>query len=147
LIETLPAARTPDQMISETPQTELRVQLRMKDMDRLGHLNHTCYHDFFLEARAALMEPIRTDTERFVVARVEAEFLHEVRLADGYVDVTAIPAELGTKSVKVEQELRLPNGTLAARGRVVLVAWDVTARHSRALSDRERAALSAVATG
>ena len=73
-------------MPSDTPQTELRVQLRMKDMDRLGHLNHTCYHDFFLEARAGLMEPIRTDNERFVVARVEAEFLHEVRLADGYVD-------------------------------------------------------------
>jgi acyl-CoA thioesterase FadM len=131
-------------MLSETPQTSLRVQLRMKDMDRLGHLNHTCYHDFFLEARAALMEPIRTDNERFVVARVEAEFLHEVRLADEYVDVTAIPTEIGTKSVKLAQEIRLPDGTLAARGLVVLVAWDVAARHSRVLSERERAALTAV---
>ena len=133
-------------MTSATPQTSLRVQLRLKDMDRLGHLNHTCYHDFFLEARAALMEPIRTYNERFVVARVEAEFLHEVRLADDYVDVTASPIELGNKSVKLEQELRLPNGTLAARGLVVLVAWDVAARHSRALSSRERAALSAAAS-
>jgi acyl-CoA thioesterase FadM len=131
-------------MPSETPQTSLRVQLRMKDMDRLGHLNHTCYHDFFLEARAALMEPIRTDYERFVVARVEAEFLHEVRLADEYVDASAIPTEIGTKSVKLAQEIRLPDATLAARGLVVLVAWDVTARHSRALSERERAALTAV---
>ena len=134
-------------MTFATPQTELRVQLRMKDMDRLGHLNHTCYHDFFLEARAALLEPIRTDNERFVVARVEAEFLHEVRLADGYVDVTAIPVEIGNKSLKIGQEIRLLDGTLSARGLVVLVAWDVAGRHSRALSDRERVALSAVATG
>jgi acyl-CoA thioester hydrolase len=119
-----------------------RVQLRLKDMDRLGHLNHTCYHDFFLEGRAALLEPIRTDNERFVVARVDAEFLHEVRLADEYVDVTATVAQIGTKSLTLEQELTLPDGTLCARGRVVLVAWDVTARHSRALSDRERAALA-----
>jgi acyl-CoA thioesterase FadM len=134
-------------MTSATPQTSLRVQLRMKDMDRLGHLNHTCYHDFFLEARAALMEPIRTDNERFVVARVEAEFLHEVRLADEWVDVSAVPAELGTKSVKVAQEIRLLDGTLSARGLVVLVAWDVAARHSRALSDRERAALEPLLAG
>ena len=111
-------------------------------MDALGHLNHTCYHDFFLEARSALLGPIRTDNDRFVVAAMEAEFLHEVRLADEFVEVTAIPAAIGEKSLKLEQEIRLPDGTLAARGRVTLVAWDVSARRSRRISDAERAALS-----
>jgi acyl-CoA thioester hydrolase len=123
-------------------QASRRIQLRLKDMDRLGHLNNSSYHDFFFEVRAALMDPIRTDNERFVVARVEVEFLHEVRLADGYVDVTASSIAVGTKSVKLEQEMRRPNGTLAARSEVSLVAWDVAARGSRPLATHERAALS-----
>jgi acyl-CoA thioesterase FadM len=124
------------------PQASRRLQLRLKDMDRLGHLNNSGYHDLFFEVRSALMEPIRTDNERFVVAQVEVEFLHEVRLADAYVDVTARSIAVGNKSVKLEQEMRLPNGTLAARSLVSLVAWDVAARGSRPLATHERAALT-----
>jgi acyl-CoA thioesterase FadM len=123
-------------------QASRQIQLRLKDMDRLGHLNNSDYHDFFFEVRSALMDPIRTDNERFVVARVEVEFLHEVRLADAYVDVTARSIAVGNKSVQVEQEMRLPDGTLAARSLVSLVAWDVAARGSRPLATHERAALS-----
>jgi acyl-CoA thioesterase FadM len=124
------------------PQASRRLQLRLKDMDRLGHLNNSGYHDFFFEVRSALMDSVRTENERFVVARVEVEFLHEVRLADEYVEVTARSIAVGHKSIKLEQEMRLPNGTLAARSLVFLVAWDVAARRSRPLATHERAALS-----
>jgi acyl-CoA thioesterase FadM len=124
------------------PQASRRLQLRLKDMDRLGHLNNSGYHDFFFEVRSALMDSVRTENERFVVARVEVEFLHEVRLADEYVEVTARSIAVGHKSIKLEQEMRLPNGTLAARSLVFVVAWDVAARRSRPLATHERAALS-----
>ena len=50
---------------------------------------------------------------------------------------------VGTKSLTVSHEVLLPDGTVAATGSSVFVAWDVEARGSRALTDAERAALEA----
>jgi acyl-CoA thioesterase FadM len=119
----------------------VRLQLRRRDMDVLGHLNHTVYNELFFEARGSLMEPLRTEDQRFVLARSEVDYLHEVRLEDGHVDVLVRVDELGRKSLTLEHELRLPDGTVAARNRTVIVAWDVAARRSRELSPQEREAL------
>jgi acyl-CoA thioesterase FadM len=113
-------------------------------MDRLGHLNQSSYHDLFYEARSALLEPIRSDTSRFVIAHAEIDYVHEVCYADGHVDIDVWVATIGSKSVTLEHEMRLPNGMLAARDVVVLVAWDVTRRCSRLLRSDERRQLGAV---
>jgi len=111
-------------------------------MDRLGHLNHIAYHDLFYEARALLLDPIRSQASTVVLIRAEIDYLREVRHADGHVDVVARIAEIGTKSFTIEHEMLLPDGTAAARSRAVIVAWDAAARSSRALTAHERAALS-----
>ena len=49
---------------------------------------------------------------------------------------------IGTSSVELIHEVKPPDGTLAASGTSVLVAWDVAARTKRPLSEGERAALS-----
>ena len=58
-------------------------------------------------------------------------------------DVVCRVERLGRTSVVVANEIRLPDGTIAADGRSVMVAWDVAARRSRALTDAERAVLDA----
>jgi acyl-CoA thioesterase FadM len=125
------------------PDLRLRLQLRRRDIDRLGHLNHGAYGELFFEARSALLDPVRSDTSRYVLARIEIDFLREVRLSDGHVDVTAAVAGIRGKSFDLIQEMLLPDGTVAARSRVVLVAWDVRGRRSRALTPTERTALGA----
>jgi acyl-CoA thioester hydrolase len=124
----------------------MRLQLRRADMDVLGHLNHAIYHDLFHEVRAALVDPLRTSEERYVLASDAVEYLREVRYQDSYVDASVRVEALGRTSITLQHELRLPDGTIAARNRVVLVAWSVRERRPRELSARERAALEPGAT-
>jgi acyl-CoA thioester hydrolase len=126
----------------------LRVPLRRRDVDELGHLNQAVYHELLEEGRAALFAPVREDeTFRFALVRIELDYKREVRLADREVDVVARVARLGRSSVTVTHEILLPDGTIAAEGRSVLVAWDSEARRARELSEWERARLGALPSG
>jgi acyl-CoA thioester hydrolase len=118
----------------------LRVELRHRDIDVLGHLNQSVYHELLEEGRMALLEPEGGDTGPFVLARVELDYRHEVRHADEYVTVLARVSAMGRTSVTVTNEVLLPDGTIAAEGKAILVAWDPEARSSRELSDAERSA-------
>jgi acyl-CoA thioester hydrolase len=130
------------------PEVTTRFTLGPSDIDGLGHLNQGRYHDLLGSARMrVLTEPLdgrgRDPDGRdgtFVVARTELDYRREVRLADGHVDVCARIARVGTKSVTIENEIRRPDGVVAARGVTTMVAWDRDARASRAVSGAERAA-------
>jgi acyl-CoA thioester hydrolase len=123
-------------------EATVRMALRWRDMDMLGHLNQAVYHELLEEARAALFASLRGDGGfAFVLARVELDYKHEVRRDDAEVEVVARVAAVGRTSVTVEHEVVLPDGTPAAVGRSVLVAWDVEQRGPRELTPPERAAL------
>jgi acyl-CoA thioester hydrolase len=117
-------------------------------MDMLGHLNQSVYHELLEEGRAALMTEIvqRVGGDpahgKFVLAHVDLDYHTEVRKDHDEVEVVVRLAGVGTSSLRLEHEVRLPDGTVAASGRTVLVAWDPSTRGKRALSDAERAALS-----
>jgi acyl-CoA thioester hydrolase len=117
------------------------MQLRRRDVDRLGHVNQSVYHELLNEARWRLLGPLLSDDTGFVVVHVELSHHAEVRHADREVEVTARVGRLGVKSVAIEQQVLRTDGNLAAEGRVVLVAWEALARRSRALSERERLVL------
>ena len=117
----------------------MRIAVRWRDLDMLGHLNQAVYHELLEEGRAALLE--RLGDFAFVLARVELDYRSEVRRDHGHVDVLVRLASVGRSSVVVEHEVVLPDGTVAAEGRSVLVAWDPRERRSRALTDDERAGL------
>ncbi len=125
-----------------------QVQLRWRDMDMLGHLNQSVYHELLEEGRAALMMEIGTRVGRdgtpggFVLAHVDLDYHAEVRKDHGYAEVVVALEHVGSSSLRLRHEVRLPDGTLAASGTTVLVAWDPVTRGKRALSDEERAALS-----
>ena len=73
-----------------------------------------------------------------MLARIELDYRHEVRHADGAVDVISRVEKIGRTSVTVANEIRRVDGTLVAEGRAVLVAWDGEGRRSRPMTDRER---------
>ncbi len=114
----------------------------------LGHLNQSVYHELLEEGRAALMTEIarRAGGGRapggFVLAHVDLDYHAEVRKDHDAVEVLVRVAEIGISSLRLEHELRLPDGTVAASGRTVLVAWDPATRGKRALTDAERMALT-----
>jgi acyl-CoA thioester hydrolase len=124
------------------PEVNIRITLRRRDMDALGHLNQAVYHELLEEGRAALISALGADRRfEFVLARVELDHLHEVRHRDGHVDVRTWVERVGGKSVTVLHEMTLADGTACASGRSILVAWDVETRGARWLTDDERAAL------
>jgi acyl-CoA thioester hydrolase len=125
------------------PEARVRVTLRWRDMDELGHLNQSVYHELLEEGRMALVEDLVTDATSFALARVELDYRREVRREDGTVEIVVRVARVGRSSVEVEHDVLRPDGSAAATGRSVLVGWDMRERRSRPLTDAERAALGA----
>jgi acyl-CoA thioester hydrolase len=120
------------------------MQLRWRDIDGWGHLTHSVYHDFLAEGRLALITArLPGSAFDFVIARVEIDYRREVRREEDYVDVTGEIVALGGKSFTIDQRIVLPDGSVAAQARSVMVAWDSATRGARELSQPERTALAA----
>jgi acyl-CoA thioester hydrolase len=136
------------QPVAAELEHSVRVQLRWRDMDMLGHLNQSVYHELLEEGRAALMTEIvrRAGSDHahgtFVLVHVDLDYHREVRKDHREVEVVVRLTEVGNTSIRMRHEIRLPDGSLAASGTTILVAWDPAQRGKRALSDAERTALS-----
>ena len=117
-------------------------------MDMLGHLNQSVYHELLEEGRAALMTEVirRAGADHshgaFVLAHVDLDYHAEVRKDHREVEVVVRVAGVGTSSIQLEHEVRLPDGRVAASGKTVLVGWDPARRGKRALTPAELEALS-----
>jgi acyl-CoA thioester hydrolase len=120
----------------------ISIGLRWRDMDMLGHLNQAVYHELLEEGRGALFTSLGGMSFPFVLVRVELDYRHEVRRDHGTVEVVVRIERVGGKSITLAHDIVLPDGTVAASGRSVLVAWDPQARGSRELTDDERGALA-----
>src|SRR3712207_8858709 len=120
-------------MNDTTPaESRLRVPIRWPDLDALGHLNQAVYHELLEEGRAALVDKLRAEEEfAFVLVRVELDYRNEVRREHGAVNVISRVASVGRSSIVLDNAILLDDGTVAAEGRSVLVAWDRAARRSR----------------
>jgi acyl-CoA thioester hydrolase len=117
-------------------------------MDMLGHLNQSVYHELLEEGRAALMTEIvrRVGGDAahgtFVLAHVDLDYHREVRKDHDEVEIVVRLERVGNSSLRLEHEVKLPDGSVAASGKTVLVAWDPAVRGKRVLTDAERAALA-----
>lgn len=123
-------------------ETRVELQLRWSDFDMLGHLNQAVYHQLLEEARAGLTVAAGPDFP-WVLARVELDYLAEIRPEHGPVTVRTQVTGVGRSKVTLTHEIGRATGELAARGASVLVAWDVEARRSRPLTPQERRAFGA----
>ncbi len=117
-------------------------------MDMLGHLNQSVYHELLEEGRAGLLTELvrRMGPDQspggYVVAHVDLDYRAEVRKDHGHVEVLVRLARVGTSSFRMDHEVRLPDGGIAASGSSVVVAWDPATRGKRSLSHAERSALA-----
>ena len=125
----------------------VRMQLRWRDIDMLGHLNQSVYHELLEEGRIAVISDLMRHVGEghsqgaFVLAHVDLDYHAEVRKDHGEVHIVVRVKRVGTSSVELAHEVKLPDGRVAASGTSVLVAWDPAARTKRPLSEGERTAL------
>ena len=114
----------------------------------LGHLNQSVYHELLEEGRAALITEIirRVGVDHahgsYVLAHVDLDYHAEVRKDHDEVEIAVRVAEVGRSSIRLEHDVRLPDGTVAASGKTILVAWDPVTRGKRMLNEFELAALT-----
>ncbi len=125
----------------EPREGRVRVPMRWRDLDLLGHVNQSVYHELLEEGRGVLFARLEENSFPFVLVHIELDYRSEVRRDHGGVEVLARVGRVGSKSVTIEERIELPDGTVAAEGRSVLVAWDPAARTSRELSAAERESL------
>ncbi len=123
---------------------ERQVTVRWRDGDALGHVNHAVFLTYLEEGRDAFYDQAFGDTV-YVVARIEIDLRHEVRLQDRQVTVQIVPERLGTSSLITRETVLTAVGEVAAEARVVTVRWDAAQRRSVPFTEAERAQMSAVA--
>ena len=128
---------------------EKQIEIRWRDLDAYGHVNHIVFLTYLEEARdewlgGSLGDP--AEVWNYVVARVEVDYRRELTLADDVIVATCELERIGTSSVRTRETVATRAGELAAEGRAVLVARDVESGRSRPLTDAERAAFGAVST-
>jgi acyl-CoA thioester hydrolase len=103
--------------------SEVRIPIRWRDVDAYGHVNNAVFLNYLEEARDRLVTDLfgeQDDVEAVVTCRVTG---------------------FGRSSVRTAEEVRKPDGTVAAEAESVVVARDPATGRSRPLTDDERAVL------
>jgi acyl-CoA thioesterase FadM len=123
----------------------VRIPIRWRDADALGHVNNAVYLTYLEELLAVVLGPALGDD--YVTARVEMDFRSEIRLGEKEVTGSASVEKIGTTSLTVGATLARSDGETALDARLVLVAWDPEQRRSRPLTDAEKQALESLERG
>jgi acyl-CoA thioester hydrolase len=122
---------------------EKEIEIRWRDLDVYGHVNHVVYLTYLEEARDEWLGLVLADPEQvwgYVVARVEIDYRRELALVDDVVIARCRLERIGTSSLRTSEEIVTRGGEQAAAAQAVLVARDAETGRSRPLDDRERAA-------
>jgi acyl-CoA thioester hydrolase len=122
---------------------EHEVNVRWRDVDGLGHVNHAVFLTYLEEGRDAFYARALGRDPHYVVARVELDLRAEIRHADRRLQVRIAVERVGTSSLTTRETILTPAGAIAAEARVVTVLWDADARKPMAFADDERARLAA----
>jgi acyl-CoA thioester hydrolase len=126
---------------------EKRIDIRWRDLDAYGHVNQAVYLTFaeevldhWFQQRLGQRPGVALD---YVAARATLEYRSELTLTDVQAVGTVERVRLGTKSVTATVTLSAPDGRVASEIELVMVMIDGKGGASRALTEDERAALSA----
>ena len=123
----------------------MKIPIRWRDVDALGHVNNAVYLTYLEELLAVVLGPVLGDD--YVTARVEMDFRNEIRLGEKEVIGNASVERIGSSSLTVAATLTRGDGETALDARLVLVAWDPVQRRSRPLTDSEKQALESLERG
>ena len=120
------------------------VDVRWRDTDALGHVNHAVFLTYLEEGRDAFFVQTLGGEPDYVVARIEIDLRAEVRHPQRRVTVRLAVERLGTTSLTTRETILTAAREVAAEARVVTVRWDRRAREPVPFSEDERARLAAV---
>jgi len=117
------------------------VQMRWRDLDGLGHVNHVVVLTYLEEGRDAFLAEHGIDRDEYVVGRCSVQFNGEIDPEFEAVTVQCELRELGTKRISTRERVLDHAGNAVVEASFDLVLWDPAARASRQISDAERVAL------
>jgi acyl-CoA thioester hydrolase len=120
------------------------VAVRWRDTDALGHVNNAVFMTYLEEARDAFYTAVVGADPIYVVVRIEADFLAEIRYEDRLVTVRIEVERLGTTSLTTRETIRTAAQQVAVDARVVTVRWDQASRKPIPFSEAERERLGEV---
>ena len=121
---------------------EREVDVRWRDTDAMGHVNHVVFLTYLEESRDAFYAQVLGDPF-YVVVRLEIDLRAEVLHKDRRVTVRVEAERVGTTSLTTRETIIGPAGELAAHATVVTVRWDPGERKPVPFSDEERARMLA----
>jgi acyl-CoA thioester hydrolase len=123
---------------------EHAVNVRWRDVDALGHVNHAVFITYLEEGRDAFYAEVLGGNPHYVVARIEIDLRAEIRYPARQVTVRIEAERLGRTSLTTRETVRTgprPQDEAAASARVVTVRWDADQRKPIPFSDAERTQL------
>jgi acyl-CoA thioester hydrolase len=124
----------------------LRLPVRFRDLDPMGHAHHTLPLIYLEEARAAFWRGITGSSELdsidYVMAEITVRF-HARIVYPAHVQVLLTVREVGRKSFRTDFEIRADDGVLLSSGSAVQVAFDYGAAAAKPLDEGVRAVLVA----
>jgi acyl-CoA thioester hydrolase len=124
------------------------VEVRWRDTDALGHVNHAVFLTYLEEGRDAFYAQVLDSEPHYVVVRIEVDLRAEVFRDDRRLTVRIAVERLGTTSVTTRETiLKAADEVVVADARVVTVRWDPVDRKPIPFSESERASLAAATTG
>ena len=119
-----------------------RVQMRWRDLDGLGHVNHVVALTYLEEGRDAFLKDHGISRDEYVVGRCEINWRDEIDPSLETVTVQCAVRELGRSSVTTSERIVDDAGRVVVEAEFGLVLWDPDRRGSRPISDEERASLA-----
>jgi acyl-CoA thioester hydrolase len=123
------------------------VDVRWRDVDAFGHVNHAVFLTYLEEGRDAFYaQALRGDPE-YVVVRIEIDLRAEVRYSGRRVTVRIAAERVGTTSLITRETILTPAKEVVAEARVVTVRWDSGNRKPVPFSEAERTQLAAAISG
>ena len=130
-----------------TPLFSHRLEVRFRDCDPLGHVNHSVYLTYLEQARFNHWRAVGiagTDAERIlgvILARAEIDYRRPAAYGD-VLEIHLAVAAIGRTSFTYEYEIVDAQGQLIASARTVLVRYDYAAGKPVPISDELKQVLT-----
>jgi acyl-CoA thioester hydrolase len=119
------------------------IELRVRDLDYLGHVTELAHVGLIEEARVVFMQQVMGVARPiYVVASHHLTFRKELLLEDGPVTFSLGVNRVGARSVDVLEHVVTAAGVPITESEATLVAWDRTTRRPRPLEEQETERLS-----
>lgn len=121
------------------------IPLRWMDLDAYGHVGNSRYFDFMTDARVAFLKELGVMNDlskQFLVVDAQCTFLAQT-FYPGDLVLEQYCEKVGNSSFTLSYLFYMKDTpeTLCAKGALVMVSYDATARKSTPLEDRIRQSL------